>query len=268
MNLPKTWYDKDDGYAHPSFEENLPELPLVRRYVIPDDDSSWFCHRDFSQQELRILAHFEDGLLAEKYRADPKMDIHKFIQDLLHSEFGIVVERRPVKRLNFGTVYGMGKQTLADDMRMPVDEAMRIKMAQRAAIPGLDELEASVKARGRRGDPIRTWGGRLYYVEEPKVVDGQSRTYEYKLLNYLIQGSAADCTKQALINYNKNKQHGRLLVTVHDEINLSVPQEHLDSEMKILRKSMSNVDFDVPMLSEGKFGPNWAELKGYSDELS
>jgi DNA polymerase I-like protein with 3'-5' exonuclease and polymerase domains len=90
--------------------------------------------------------------------------------------------------------------------------------------------------------------------------------FSYKLLNYLIQGSAADCTKEAVIQYNAAKKHGRFMVTVHDEINFSCAAEHIASELKILEDVMAHVSsyagqFNVPMRSDAKTGPTWADLK-------
>lgn len=259
QNIPKDFYDKNDGYVHPKFA-GLEELPYMRRYVLPDK-KEMFCHRDYNQQELRILAHFEDADLKDAYVANPKMDIHTFVQDAISEIIGTKLERRKVKVLNFGIVYGMGLGKLAMDMQISVDEAKKVKAAQGKALPGLPALNRETKQRGKEGEPIRTWGGRLYYTEEPVMIDGRWQTFEYKLLNYLIQGSAADCTKQAIINYHKMKKEGRFLATVHDEINISAPKRAAKAEMEILREAMEGIAFDVPMLSDGKIGVNWLDVK-------
>ena len=264
QNLPKNWADKNDGYEHPEFLD-VASLPLVRKYILPDSDDEWLAHRDFNQQELRILAHYENDQLADEYRTSAVADMHTFVQRTIEELTGLKLERRAVKVLNFGLVYGMGLGKLAEKMGISEDEARAIKTAQRKAIPGLALLEKGTKDRGKANEPIRTWGGRIYFVEPPKLIDGAVRTFEYKLLNYLIQGSAADCTKRAIINYDRERQNGRFLITVHDEINVSVPKEHLDSEMGILEEAMGTVGFDVPMLSDGKFGPTWADMGKYDD---
>jgi DNA polymerase I-like protein with 3'-5' exonuclease and polymerase domains len=146
-----------------------------------------------------------------------------------------------------------------------VEEARFIKAAQRKAIPGLAELDAGIKAAARAGDPIRTWGGRLYYTEEPKMIDGRMRTFEYKLLNYLIQGSAADCTKEAVIRFDEARRESRFLVTVHDEINISAPAKAMKQEMQILREVMASVEFDAPMISDGKVGKSWGTLTKFKE---
>lgn len=264
QNIPKAFEEKGDGYVHPGFLEALPPLPLMRRYILPDKGQV-FCHRDYNQQELRILGHFEDGKLLEEYNANPRMDIHDFVGGEIKNIYGLSLPRSAVKVLNFGMIYGMGLGKLAQGMNVSVDEAKKIKAAQLAAIPGLKGLNTDIKNSGKAGEAIRTWGGREYYCEEPLIIDGRKQTFEYKLLNYLIQGSAADCTKEAIIRYDEAKREGRFLVTVHDEINLSVPPKAVKAEMKILREVMQSVEFDVPMLSDGKTGKSWGDLVKFKE---
>lgn len=264
LNLSKSFEGRNDGYTHPTFIQ-LPELPLVRVYLLPDVGGVW-CHRDYNQQELRILGHFENGSLCEQYNNDPRLDVHEFVRGAILELLGIQTERRQTKILNFGMIYGMGMGTLAEDMGVTVDEAKSLKSAQLTAIPGLKDLDKDIKRLGRAGEAIRTWGGRLYHAEEPKLINGRHQTFEYKLLNYLIQGSAADCTKEAVIRYHDVKKDGRFLVTVYDEINNSAPKKAYKQEMKLMREVMQSVEFDVPMLSDGKYGASWGELTKYEEK--
>jgi DNA polymerase I-like protein with 3'-5' exonuclease and polymerase domains len=115
---------------------------------------------------------------------------------------------------------------------------------------------------------ITTWGGRQYYVEPPRYDKryGREMTYEYKLLNYLIQGSAADCTKEAILRYHRHpEKSGRFLVTVYDEINVSASKHNHKHEMRVLKESMESIECDVLMVTDGKTGPNWADIKKYKD---
>jgi DNA polymerase I-like protein with 3'-5' exonuclease and polymerase domains len=122
-----------------------------------------------------------------------------------------------------------------------------------------------MKLRARNKEPIRTWGGREYYCEEPRLVDGRIREFDYKLVNVLIQGSAADCTKEALIRYHAIKHHdAKIVLNVHDQITASVPKKIMKTEMEVLRRTMESVEFDVPILSEGAVSStNWDELQDY-----
>jgi DNA polymerase I-like protein with 3'-5' exonuclease and polymerase domains len=90
-------------------------------------------------------------------------------------------------------------------------------------------------------------------------------TFDYKLVNYLVQGSSADCTKEAVLAYMlvKPDTH-RLLLSVHDELLVSVPRREVKRGMECLRTAMEGVKFDLPMLSEGSVSEtNWAELRPY-----
>lgn len=263
LNLSKSFEDRGDGYTHPTFIKGLRPLPLVRCYTLPDEGCVWL-HRDYNQQELRILAHFEDGAILQAYKADPRMDIHTFVQMEIRRIAHMELDRSSVKTINFGKLYGQGLGSLALKLRRAVDEVKKIREAQNKALPGLPDLERSIKLMARGGEPIVTWGGRLYYCEEPKFVEkfNKEMTFEYKLLNYLIQGSAADATKEAIIRYhNHPERRGRFVVTVYDEINVCVPKKYAKQEMEILRECMEGLEFDVPLLTDGKSGDSWGDLK-------
>jgi len=90
------------------------------------------------------------------------------------------------------------------------------------------------------------------------------RSFEYKLINYLVQGSAADITKECLIrwyNHPDRDPRTRFLVTVYDEINITCPKDCWEEQMDLLRRCMDEIELDCPMLSEGAIGENWADLK-------
>lgn len=262
LNLAKSFEDRGDGYTHPKFMRSLTPLPLVRRYMLPDKGHLW-CHRDYNQQELRILGHFEDGAIMQAYKDDPDLDIHTFVQDEIRTITGMEADRVSVKTMNFGKIYGQGLGSLAEKLQRPVEEVKAIRDAQNKALPGLPDLEKTIKELGRSGEAIVTWGGRVYYVEPPQFSEkfGREMTFEYKLLNYLIQGSAADATKEAIIRYNSTKKDGRFLVTVYDEINISAPKKAVKKEMKLLQECMEGLEFDVPMVTDGKVGESWGSLK-------
>lgn len=288
LNVSKNFINnKGDGYYHPKFLKSLPELPLMRRYLLPDEHA-WWLHRDYNQQELRMLAHFENGALMEKYREKPyrnpdgsmRFDIHSMMQTGIKELTGLELSRDSTKIVDFSTVYGKGVTGLSADLELDRATTQKIISAKAQIMPGVDHptlgLAAMVKRRFQQGEPIRTWGGREYYCEEPSFSKKYNRvmTYEYKGLNYLIQPSSADVTKEALIRYDDHpKRESRFLVTVYDEINSSTPslkglrkkaQESLkSSEMRILREVMESIETDVPMLSDGKAGPTWGDLIKY-----
>ncbi len=166
----------------------LPRLPDVRSYVTPFKGEV-LVDRDYSQQEPRILAHFDGGDLMKRYLADPWIDLHDYAKAEL-AKAGKHYERKRVKNTNLGLIYGMGVGLLAEKNEMPVDEASALKKAVMNLYPGLKAMYADMKVRARTNVPIRTWGGREYYCEPPKLVDGRIR-----------QGSAADATKEAISRF-------------------------------------------------------------------
>lgn len=274
LNLSKHWEDKGDNYVHPAFLHITP-LPLVRRYVLPDV-RSLFCHRDYNQQELRIMAHFEDGPLMEAYKADLRMDVHDKVKALILEITGVNWDRHPVKIANFRALYGGGAPAAAAGIGCSLEEAKNLLDARSRALPGEAMLKKEIKLLSNQGQPIITWGGREYYVEEPGWNErfGRHMTYEYKLLNYLVQGSAADATKEAILRYHKHPgKRGRFLVTVYDEINVSSQPEKTEKlrraaavqEMAVLRECMESIEFDVPLLTDGKWGDNWADAKKFPE---
>lgn len=270
QNLPGDLEDKDllkNAVALMQKTEGLSwiindyPVPQCRCYIIPDSPKHVLNNRDYSQQELRILAHFENGVLLEAYEEDPWTDMHVFVQQMISDHLGTWIERKPIKILNFGLIYGMGVGKLARGMNDTVEGARKIKNAHLTIFPGVKELMRELKGRAEANVPIRTWGGREYYCEPERVINGRLQKYDYKLLNRLIQGSAADNTKQAMINYAERTKEGRLILTVHDELMGGAPAKVRVQEMRLLRDAMLDVKFDVPMLSEGRWSATrWTEM--------
>jgi DNA polymerase I-like protein with 3'-5' exonuclease and polymerase domains len=170
--------------------------------------------------------------------------------------------------LNFGDIYGMGAAAFAARAHLTVKQATAIKKAKRAAMPDYARLLDEIEQRGRAGYPITTWGGREYFAEERQWSTDQNRWLEfyYKLLNYLIQGSAGDCAKEALIRYDAHpKREAEFLTSVHDETNAGAPRGRVKEEMAIMREIMEGIEFRVFMRSGGKTGPNWGTLTAYKE---
>ena len=245
----------------------IPGLPNVRYYIDTCNDDYAVAKRDFSSQELRVLAHYEDGPLLQAFKADPSLDLHQWACDKIKELTGIVITRKQAKTVAFSILYGSGLAKLAEGLHTDQDAARVIKDAYLDAIPGIAQLSTQLKARAKQGRPIRTWGGRQYYVEPPRFdpEEGRWRSFEYKMLNYLIQGSSADISKDAIIEYDAKKQHGTFLLMVHDELVIKVHKDHLASEMQILKECMESVPLDCPLTSEGEVGRNYHELELYND---
>lgn len=241
--------------------KGLPPLPNCRAYIAPFPGHT-LIDRDYSQQEPRILAHFDGGSLLKKYQEQPWIDFHDYARAEL-AKAGLFYERKPVKNTNLGLIYGMGTSTLAERNGMDVKEAQKLKQAILRLYPGLKEMYREAKRRAAENIPVRTWGGREYYCEPPKIVEGKWRHFDYKLVNVLIQGSAADCTKEAIIRYWEAKDPlDLLLLNVHDQLTSSTPKARRKAAMAILKEAMESIEFDVTMLTEGSESEeSWAALE-------
>lgn len=261
LNVSKTWDERGDGYVHPN-ALNLPLLPLVRVYILPDENEL-FIHRDFNGQEVRIFAHFESGDLLRQYLANPELDPHGWVKDEIAKMTGRIMDRTSVKVMNFQSIYGGGVNAISEKLRCSMAEAKQFKQFHDQALPGRKILNDEIVRLVRRGEPIRTWGGRLYYCEPPSRINGRLQTWEYKLINYEIQGSAADMTKEAICRWHEGggATAARFLLTVYDEINLSSPRKHAKESMQFLREIMDGMELDCPMRSDGKIGESWGTLE-------
>ena len=265
MNIPKEFKDALEGVKVPKALAGLPSLPNCRSYLIPGPGRV-LIDRDWSQQEPRILGHFEGGALMEQYQENPWLDLHDNARDEL-AKAGKVYERKPVKNTNLGLIYGMGVGKLAAKNDMTVNAAKGLKDAILLLYPGLKEMYKDMKRRMMTGEPIRTWGGREIYCEPPRIVEGKLRHFDYKMVNMLIQGSAADCAKEAIIRFDDQlKALGKeaewfLLLLVHDQLTSSAPVADGPAAMEVQRLAMESVEFDVQILSEGAVSyEHWAAL--------
>lgn len=247
---------------HLEWLPEFPSLPNVRSYLTADRGDCLVSF-DFASQELRTLAHYEDGVLLQAYKDDPTQDLHQYAADLITEQLGMPFSRKQAKTCAFAILYGSGLGTLAKQLESTVDEAGAVKKAYLKVLPGVAELIKGLKQRAKNDEPIITWGGRVYYVEPPKVVDGRLRTFDYKLLNYLCQGSAADLTKAAIIAYHRSAEHGRIIITVHDQIVITVPKKHWKSEAAVLRRCMESLPLDAKLLADGSVGPNLHNLEDF-----
>jgi DNA polymerase-1 len=294
QNIPKTFKPLFSDRDNPSLPDRpfkeLPDTPQMRRYILPDEGHV-LIDRDFSSQELRVLAYFEDGPIAQAFMDNPDLDLHQKVAD------DVGVTRKEAKTLNFAILYGVGNGHLAELLGSSVDKAREIKNAYFKEYPSVRELIYDLSAQAKAGLPITTWGGRQYYCEPPKLLarkipdevpkerptahglngwgkvikkehstmlDKRMQTYEYKLLNYLIQGSSADLTKQAMIDFYATiaSFDVHILASVHDELLVSVPEKLVGTVMTNLKLVMSTPWLEqVPLTSTGKIGPNWMEMQ-------
>lgn len=251
-------------------ELDVGELPNMRSYIIADSPDHVLLGRDFSSQEPRTFAHFEYEWLCAKYNVTPNMDVYIELVDAIKKSTGIEITRKTAKTLFLGILYGMGGAKLAAQLGIGLDEAKKIKEALLTAIPSIGGLTKSITQTLKMGDPIRTWGGRQYYCEAPRIINEgainqKTITFEYKGVNILCQGSAADETKEAVIRYHEGRDGSRLLLQVHDEIVICCEKHLVAQEMAHLKKSMEGLALDVPMLSTGEVGYRWGQMEEYAE---
>jgi DNA polymerase-1 len=258
FNIPKNISDRDKWAIG---------LPNIRNYIAPESGHI-LLNRDYAQQEIRIAAHFEDATLLQAYKQDPLYNSHAYAKEIIKELTGIDLPHLKVKIIAFGIIYGMGGMALAENLDVSRQVAKQLKNAYFAAFPGLKELNDEIILTVQKDLPIKTWGGRQYFVEPPKyfppkgTLKGHWRDYSYKMLNYLIQGSAADCTKQAMINvYNAIDPPARIMLQVYDELLITAPKGKAKKVMQQIKEGMESVKFDVKMLTEGKYSPvSWGQM--------
>lgn len=238
----------------------VPELPRVRSYIIADEGHI-LIGRDFNGQELRITAHYEDAGMKRAYIEQPSLDLHAYAATLISANMGLDLSRKDTKITAFSLIYGAGGDTIAERLGTTREQALRVKKAYLKTFPGLEKLMEALKNSSKRGESLRTWGGRVYWAEDAKVIKGKLRDFHYKQLNLLIQGSAADMTKELIIRYRARAKHSRMLLNVHDELLLSAHLDHWRVEMTMLREEMESLELDVPILSDGEVGENWGAME-------
>lgn len=246
QNVPK---DKGLDYWGDPF-------PDMRSYLLPELGQVWFCG-DFKSQEPRLTAHFEAGALMEAYQADPQLDCYQWVKNLVGGD----VTRFEAKQIFLGLVYSMGLDALARKLDCTKERAKYLRDAIKLMLPDVTELDSECKKRFKYGLPIRTLGGRIYYCEPGSSPWGG--TWDYKALNTLIQGSAADQGKGAMIYLDPKivDIHGRLLVPVHDEINSSVFEKDIPYVEEIYQEAANYLPCDVPMIFDTGWGNSWATAK-------
>lgn len=264
----------------PSRDEELG--PLIRGLFLPEEGEDWV-RLDWSQIEFRCLVHYGKGASAEQarkmYKEDPTTDFHQMVSDLTG------VPRKPAKNINFGLVYGMGKEKLARSLGSTLEKAEPLFEQYHSAMPFVrDAYQATAKKAERNGYIQTLLGRRRRFNEfEPRFLSGKKyplpkeqalekygkdikRAYTHKALNSLLQGSAADIMKKAMVDIWKSgvcDVLGAALVTVHDELGWSVPRTDAGAEAILeVKHIMENcVKLNVPLIAEMEIGPDWGHLE-------
>jgi DNA polymerase-1 len=241
-------------------------FPMIREFILPDEGHK-IISSDFNAQELRIFAHFEDGQLAEQYRKDPRADLHQFAADLMTNASGKPVSRTYSKGLSFAILYGAGTNKISEMLEIDKSLAKElVDIYQTAVATGLKPMNDDMRSRYARRAPIKTLGGRLVRGEPAKVIMGRLRQFDYKMLNLLIQGSAADMAKAAMVLFAKRAPvetpGARLLLSMHDELVISAPAEIAKESAKLLEECMCTaLQLDLPLMADAVIGDTYQEVK-------
>ena len=266
LNISKSFENKGDGYRHPDHLTGLPKLPLVRGYILPEEGHV-INGRDFSGQELRVFAHFEHGDLQRQFIADPTLDVHQYVGDSIEQMTGQSLGRGRVKMLNFQAIYGGGVPAAQAALRCTLEEAQRYKAFHDQALPGRRILADQLSLIVRAGGAVRTYGGRLYVRPPFKVkASGQLGDADYILINYLVQGSAADVTKRAMLAMFEDPDYrSRFMLQVYDELVISSPVEIADQQSLVMKRAMEGVPLRVKLLTDAEQGARWGAMEGRKD---
>ncbi|HLJ23845.1 MAG TPA: DNA polymerase I, partial [Candidatus Acidoferrales bacterium] len=224
---------------------------------------------DYSQIELRILAHFSmDPVLVEAFRTG--QDIHARTAEEV---FGVgpmaqnAEHRRAAKAINFGIIYGQTPFGLAAQLSIDQKEASQFIAAYFARYRGVKEYLEKSLAEARKTGMTRTMFGRTRPVPEITSTQFNLRNFaERTALNTPLQGTAADLIKMAMIHIARElaeqKFKARMILQVHDELLFETPHEELDRLSKLVKKAMENVQkLAVPLVVDVKAGPNWRDMK-------
>ncbi len=229
---------------------------------------------DYSQVELRILAHYsKDPALIQAFLDG--VDIHRATAAAVYQiplEQVTYEQRRFAKAVNFGLMYGMGAYRLARDSNLTLAEAEDFIAAYFARFPGVRAYLDEARARAARQGYVETLLGRRRYFPEldeklgRKVGVQAKQRAEREAVNMPIQGTAADIIKIAMINLSRAlRQEGyaaRMILQVHDELVLEVPDNELSRVVPLVVEVMESAfTLEVPLVAEASVGVNWAEME-------
>ncbi|HEV7908975.1 MAG TPA: DNA polymerase I [Pseudonocardiaceae bacterium] len=277
----------DDGRIHTTFHQtiaatgrlsstdpNLQNIPIrteegrrIREAFVVGDGYSELMTADYSQIEMRIMAHLSgDAGLIEAFRSGE--DLHTFVAS---RAFGVPTSevtgelRRRVKAMSYGLAYGLSVYGLAQQLRIPAEEAREQMEAYFARFGGVRDYLHEIVEQARKEGYTETILGRRRYLPDLTSDNRQRREMAERMaLNAPIQGSAADIIKVAMLGVHKALQdaglRSRMLLQVHDELVLEIAEGEREVVEALVREQMGNAyPLDVPMEVSVGFGRSWDE---------
>lgn len=259
-----------------SSNPNLQNIPIrseigrrIRRAFIPGSPSNCLLAADYSQIELRLLAHMsQDELLIDAFKQDQDihartaMEIFDVPLDTVSSDM-----RRVGKTLNFALVYQQGAYSTAQDLSISTKEAQGFIDKYFSRYPKVRQFLNSVIEEAKAAGYAETlWGRKRYFRHLNDRSDVVRKAEERAACNAPLQGSAADLMKVAMINLDKGLQasnlSAKLILQVHDELVLEVPESELEVTAKVVREAMSKAhSLAVPLKVDLGTGANWMDCK-------
>jgi DNA polymerase-1 len=280
----------DTGLVHTSYNQavaatgrlsssdpNLQNIPVrtelgrrIRRAFVPRAPGHVFLSADYSQVELRLLAHLADdpGLQAA-FREGA--DVHRRTAALIAGvdEGAVTTEMRSrAKAINFGVIYGMGARALARQIGVKVKEAAAFIETYFETYPGVRTFIEETRERARREGRVATLLGRRRLLPDIAAADNRLRSFQERVaVNTPIQGTAADLVKLAMLRIQDDlDRHGlatMLLLQVHDELVFEVPEPELAEVREVVRTGMEGaLELKVPLVVDLHVGADWAEAHG------
>ena len=296
MKLKSTYIDTlpllvnpDTDRVHSSFNQtgtetgrlsssnpNLQNIPIktdtgrqIRRAIIAYDEESSLVSSDYSQVELRILAHLckdENLILAFKNNKD----IHKTTASLTHGldEKDVTDSmRETAKRVNFGIIYGLTSYGLSRDLGISVEGAQGFIDAYFLRYPKVKEYMQEQIKKAQKDGFVTTLLGRRRYIPQINNKNQAIRQFaQRKAINTPVQGTASDLIKLAMIQIyneiNTKNLKAKMILQIHDELVFNVPNYEADEFSKLVKDRMENVlKLDVPIRADIKIGKNWLEME-------
>lgn len=259
-----------------STEPNLQNIPIrleegrkIRQAFIPSEPDWVIFAADYSQIELRVLAHIaNDQNLIEAFRND--LDIHtKTAMDIFHvSEEKVTSQmRRQAKAVNFGIVYGISDYGLSQNLNISRKEAAQFIERYFASFPGVKQYMEDIVRHAKQTGYVTTLLHRRRYLPDITSRNFNLRSFaERTAMNTPIQGSAADIIKKAMIDLaerlKQEELQARILLQVHDELILEAPKSEIERLKQLVPEVMEQaIELRVPLKVDYHFGPTWYDAK-------
>jgi DNA polymerase-1 len=245
-----------------------PEGKLIRASFIADDGCV-FVDADYSQIELRVLAHLtEDKALIEAFNEG--IDVHAVTASGIFGKSPEKVgeeERGVGKTVNFATIYGQSAFGLARQLKIEVGEAARYIEGYFKKYPKVEEYREEVLDRAKKKGYVETLYGRRRYLPDIKSSNAMLKALAERMaFNTVFQGTAADIIKRAMLTIHHDlpsvSRNSKMLLQVHDELLFEVPKGDAESVREFVKEKMeSAAELSVPLIVDVGIGPNWAEAK-------